>query len=78
MPDLYSHLRPPYIFLILGFVSLAAGVISTCTGVSWARYGRVIHRAQEPKEFWWNVAIYYLAGVLFIGYFLYKLHAPSN
>jgi uncharacterized RDD family membrane protein YckC len=74
MPDLDSLLRPPYIFLILGFISLAVGVISTCTGVSWARYGRVIHRAQEPKEFWWDVVTCYLVGVWFIGYFLYKVY----
>lgn len=74
MPDWYSLLRSPYIFLILGSISFVVGVISTCTGISWARYGRVVYRAQEPKEFWWDVAICYLGGVWFIGCFLYKVY----
>jgi hypothetical protein len=78
MPDLHSLLRPPYIFLILGIISLSVGVISTCTGVTWARYGRVIYRAQEPKQFWCDVAVCYLGGVWFIGYFLYKVYGLSN
>jgi len=74
MPDLYSLLRPPYIFLIFGIISLSVAVVSTCTGVSWARFGRVIYRAKEPNEFWWDVVTCYLGGVFFIGYFLYKVN----
>ena len=73
MPDLHSFLRPPYIFLILGVISLSVGVVSTCTGESWARFGRVIYRAREPNEFWWDVVTSYLIGVCFIGYFLYRV-----
>jgi hypothetical protein len=78
IPDLHSLLRPPYIFLILGGVSLCVGVVSTFTGVTWAYYGRVIHRAEEPRQFWEDVATCYLIGVYFIGYFLYKVYAVSN
>jgi len=78
MSDLHSLLRPPYIFLILGVVSLSVGVVSTYTGETWARFGRVIYRAKEPKEFWWDVAMCYLIGVCFIGYSLYKLYELSN
>lgn len=74
MLDLHSLLRPPNIFLILGPISLAVGVISTCTGVSWARYGRVIYRAKEPRQFWEDVATCYFIGVCFIGYFLDKVY----
>jgi hypothetical protein len=76
MPD--SHLRPPYIFLILGVISLFMGVVSTCTGEAWARFGRVICRAKEPRQFWEDVATCYLIGVCFIAYFLYKVYVLSN
>jgi hypothetical protein len=41
-------------------ISLSVGVVSTCTGVTWARYGRVIYRAKEPTEFWRDVVVCYL------------------
>ena len=69
---------PPNIFLILGGISLCVGAISMCTGVTWARFGRVIYRANEPRQFWEDVAACYLVGVCFIGYFLYKVYGLSN
>jgi uncharacterized protein (DUF486 family) len=74
MPDLHSLLRGPYYYLILGVISLSVGVFSTCTGVTWARFGRVIYRAKQPKAFWEDVITCYLIGVCFIGYFLYKVY----
>ena len=74
MPDLHSFLRGPYYYLILGVVSLSVGVVSTCTGVVWARVGRIIYRAKQPKEFWEDVVATYLIGFCFIGYFLYQVY----
>ena len=74
MRNLPSLLRPPYIFLVLGVIFLFVGVVSTCTGVSWARFGRVIYRDKEPNEFWWDVGVSYLGGVFFIGVFIYRLY----
>jgi len=72
-------LRSPYIFLIIGAISLCGGVISTSIGATLApRYGRVIYRAEEPSQFCGAVAMEYLIGVFFIGYFLYKVHYFSN
>jgi hypothetical protein len=76
IPD--SNVRPPYIFLILGAISFFVGVISTYTGETWARFGHIVYRAKEPSEFWWIVAIYYVGGVCFIGYFLYRVIGLSN
>jgi hypothetical protein len=66
-------LTSPYIFLILGVIALSLGAVSTYTGETWARYGRVYYRAKQPKEFWEDVVASYLIGVCFIGYFLYKV-----
>jgi hypothetical protein len=71
IPDLQSLIRP-YIFLILGVFALSVGAVSTYTGETWARYGRVYYRAKQPKEFWENVVGSYLIGC-FIGYFLYRV-----
>jgi hypothetical protein len=67
----FEILRPPYIFLILGVIIFSGAVVSTCTGKTSARTGRWIYRAKEPSTFWWVVAIYYFAGIGFIGYFLW-------
>jgi hypothetical protein len=70
MPDLHSLLKPPYIFLILGVLSFSAAVVWTCTGKARTRFSGLVYRAEEPTQFWWLVAMYYFAGVLFIGIFL--------
>jgi RsiW-degrading membrane proteinase PrsW (M82 family) len=72
--DSRSLLGGRYFYLILGIISLSAGVVSTCTGVAWARFGRVIYRSKQPKEFWEDVVACYLIGVCFIGYFLYQVY----
>jgi hypothetical protein len=64
----------PHYFLILGLISLSVGVVSTFTGVTWARFGRVIYRAKQPKEFWEDVVACYLIALCFIGYFLYQVY----
>ncbi len=74
MPNFSSPLRPPYFFLILGIISFCIGLVSTCTGVTWARFGRVIHRDKEPKEFWEDVVATYVIGVFFVVYYFYKVY----
>jgi hypothetical protein len=73
MPDLNQLLKPPYIFLILGALSISAATVFTFTGKAWVRFSDWVHRAKEPAWFWWEVALYYLVGVWFVGYFLYKV-----
>lgn len=73
IPDLNSLLRPPYIFLILGVVSLSAAAIFTYMGRVWVRFDGWVYRAKEPGWFWWEVALDYLIGVCFIGYFLFRI-----
>jgi hypothetical protein len=66
--------KPPHIFLILGILSVCAATVFTCTGKVWARFNGWVYRAKEPGWFWWGVALDYLIGVWFIGYFLYKVY----
>jgi len=73
MPDLNSLLRPPNVFLILGVLSISAAAVFTCTGKVWVRFKGWIYRGKEPGWFWWNVALYYLVGVCFVGCFLYRI-----
>ena len=69
---------PDYVSLTLGCVSFSAGVAWTVIGKAWVRFNGWIYRAEKPNEYWWNVATYYLVGVGFIGYFLYKVYELSN
>ena len=78
MPDFYSLLTPPYIYLVLGALSFSLAVVWTCTGKALTRYHGLVYRAEEPNLFWWVVATYYLIGVGFIGYFLYKVYRLSG
>jgi hypothetical protein len=72
MPD--SHATPPYGLLFFGAISLSLAVRATFTGEAWGRFGRVVHRAKEPTQFWGLVALQYLFGIGFIGYFLGKYY----
>ena len=73
MPN--SDQSPPYGLLIFGVFSLFLAVRGTCTGEAWARFGVVVYRDERPKQFWLLVASYYLGGLGFTGYFLYKFYA---
>jgi len=73
MSDLNSLVRPPYIFLVLGVVSISAAAVFTGMGKVWVRFNGWVHRAEEPRAFWGEVVAYYFVGVCFIGYFLSKI-----
>ena len=60
----------PYGLLISGVFFLLLAGAATLTGEALAR-GGVVYRTEEPKEFWWVIAIECLGGVGLIGYFLY-------
>jgi len=60
----------PYGLLIFGVFFLFLAGAGTLTGEALAR-GGVVYRTEEPKEFWWVIAIECLGGVGLIGYFLY-------
>lgn len=73
MRDWNSPIESTYLFLILGCISISAALIWTYTGKAWVRFHGWIYRSEEPNWFWWEVFLYYLVGIGFIGYFLYAL-----
>jgi len=66
MPDWYSQ----NVDWILGSIFLSGAMVSTGTGKTLARGSGWVYRAKDPSTFWWVVAIYFVAGVLFIGGYL--------
>jgi hypothetical protein len=75
MPDWFSRqIQSPYYFLIFGIIFFIAAVVWTFIGKARTRYSGWVSRAKEPTQFWWEVALYYLGGVCFIGIFLYKAY----
>jgi len=73
MPDLASLLRPPYVFLTVGVISISAATFFAYTGKVWARFSGWVYRDKEARVFWGEVAAYFLVGVFFVGYFLYRM-----
>ena len=74
MPDWWhSQINSPYYFLVFGIIFVLAAVVAMCTGKVYGRYGVMSSRAKEPTQFWWGVGMYYIGGICFIGYFLYKV-----
>jgi hypothetical protein len=72
MSDLFRFLNEPYILFTGGiFVIFLAGVY-TYIGKVWVRT-RCVSRADEPKQYWLELAMLYLLGIGLIGYFFYVL-----
>jgi hypothetical protein len=78
MSDPFWLLRPPYIFLILGVISISAAVVFSFTGKVWVRFNGWVYRAKEPMWLWWEVALDYLIGFGFVGYFLFRISQLAN
>jgi hypothetical protein len=66
------------IALFCGILMLIMAVVGTCTGRLPGRFGDVSYRTKDPKQYWPTLAAYYLGGIGFIGYYLYKVHPLSN
>jgi hypothetical protein len=70
----WASAKLPYDFLILGVISISAATVFTAKRKVWVRLNGWVYHAKEPGWFWWEVALYYLVGVWFVGYFLYKAY----
>jgi hypothetical protein len=60
----------PSLCLIAGVISFSVAVVWTCTGKVWVRFDGWVYRAKEPAGFWFVVAMYYLAGVGLIAFYV--------
>ena len=69
-----NPLEPPYVFLILGDISISAGALFIVYGKAWVRFYGWVYREKEPGWFWWEIAVDFLVGVCFVGYFLYEYY----
>ena len=79
MPDWYFRpIKSPYFFLIVGVILISAAMVWTYMGKVWVRFNGWVYRAKEPVSFWGEVAVYYLGGIWFFGYFLYRIHGLSK
>jgi hypothetical protein len=68
---LHKLFSPPYIWLIVGLFFISMGGTYTSMGRAWVRFSGWIYRTDEPRIFWGEVAMHYLIGACFIGYFMY-------
>ncbi len=59
-------------FLLIGILLLVATAVFTLSGETFERFGRIVYRAEQPKRFWWDVVLYFLGGLFFIGLYLYQ------
>jgi len=64
-----------YGWLVFGVFLLFLGVVYTCMGKSYIRFQGWVYRSEEPKEFSWSVATYFLLGALFIGAYVFNVPA---
>jgi hypothetical protein len=49
-------------------------LIFTLTGRCLVKYEGIINRAEDPKTFWQNIALYCLLGLLCLGLYLYTVN----
>ncbi len=71
-------LRPPTVFLTVGVIFISGSAVFAFTGKVWVRFSGWVSREKQPRVFWGEVAAYFLGGVFFIGYFLYKVSELSK
>jgi MFS family permease len=63
--------------LICGIFFLGLAVGGILSGEALERYGRVIYRAEEPKQFWQSIAADFIFGALFIWAYAFKVRADD-
>jgi hypothetical protein len=73
-----THFTRSGIALFCGILMLVFAVGGTLAGKLPGRFGESSSRTKAPSQYWTGLAIYYLAGLGFLGYYFYAVHAFSN
>jgi hypothetical protein len=66
------HAHHDYFLLFLGILLILLGSNWIRIGKAWTRFDGWLYREQESKEFWWQVAMYYLSGIGVLLYILFR------
>jgi hypothetical protein len=72
--DSYWHgylMARHHVFLVMGTVLMAMVLFFTLTGRCLVKYRGIVSRAEDPKEFWENIAVYSVLGLVCFGLYLY-------
>lgn len=73
MIDHFSYLIDhQHRFLLIGILLLVVTAVFTVSGEALERYRGLVYRSKEPKRFWWDVALYFGAGLFFVGLYFYR------
>ena len=59
-------------FLLFGIVLLVLMVVFAQSGETFEPHRGAVSRAEDPKRFWWGIAGYLIAGLFFIGLYLFQ------
>jgi len=78
MPDWHQLFATPYVYLLFGLFFIFMAVGYTVSGKIRVRNQGWVYRAEQPAQFWTRIAFYYVAGVGFIGYYLFKVYEGSH
>jgi hypothetical protein len=63
-------------FLLIGIGLLLLVAASALTGETFEasrHHPGIVNRSEEPKRFWWNLVIYFLGGLFFVGLYLCQI-----
>ena len=72
MMDHFSHPVDRRFYLLFGVFILAAGAAFMLTGETLERYRGIVRRDEDPKRYWWDVVMWFLFGLFFIGLYFYQ------
>jgi len=61
----------PRMNLLIGLAAMGLAVMQALTGQSLQGYGRTANRSDDPKNYWGAVVLAFVAGLFFIGRYVY-------
>ncbi len=76
MDAFYS--RRAYVALFCGVLLLVMALTGTFMGKLPGRFGEGASRSKSPGQYWLALAVYYVASIGFLSYYLHEVHAFSN